>query len=137
MDNTKVAHRFFRVRASAKDDKNVLVRGTGHVCLALTPCSGNPKKFRVAASFKSPADKLDRGLGITIADGRLASRKAGRNFFVTAASVETAAKAATSALFNRKRALFRRGQKVSRPFAPDWLVQAVVEKEHLLIPLKR
>lgn len=137
MDNSKVVHRFFRVRASARDDNNDLVRGTGHVCLALVPVRGNPKKYRVAASFKSPADSSDRDLGMAIADGRLISRKAGRNFFITAASVETAVKVATSALFERKRTLRRRGRKVSRPFAPDWLVDAVVAKEHVLTAIKR
>lgn len=129
MKNTsEIAHRFFRVRASALDDNNQKINGTGHVCLVLKPSTRTPQNYRVAVSFKSPADKLDRELGVKIAEGRLISTRVGRNFRVKAKNLDAAFTVAIDTLFEKERSVFRRGKAVSRPFVPDWLYQAVVEQ---------
>lgn len=138
MKNTSdITHRFFRVRASALDDNLQKVNGTGHVCLAVQPSLKDPKSFRVAVSFKSPADKLDRELGVRIAEGRLTSTRPGRNFKVKAKNLETAFEVAVDSLFAKHRRVIRKGKTVARPFVPDWLHQAVVEQERVMIALKR
>lgn len=137
MKNTSdITHRFFRVRASALDDNQKKVNGIGHVCLVLRP-TRTAQTYRVAVSFKSPADKLDRDLGVRIAEGRLTSPRPGRNFRVTAKSLDGAFSAALSTLFTKSRRVMREGKAVSRPFVPDWLHQAVVEQEHQIQALKR
>ncbi len=135
-DTSDITHRFFKVRASALDDNQKKVNGTGHVCLALRPAR-TPQTYRVAVSFKSPADKLNRELGIKIAEGRLTSARPGRNFRVTAKSIDGAFSAALNTLFTKSRRVIRKGKTVTRPFVPDWLHQAVIEREHQIQALKR
>lgn len=137
MTNTSKFFKFFSVRASALDDNRNLVKGTGHVCVAVQPSARNPQVYRVAVSFKSPADKLDRELGMRIAEGRLTSARPGRHFRVTAKTVDAAFKAALDSLFEKNRRVVRKGKTVTRPFVPDWLHQAVVEQEHRIHALKR
>lgn len=135
-NTTEIAHRFFRVRASALDDNQQKVNGTGHICLVLRP-TRTPQTYRVAVSFKSPADKLDRELGVRIAEGRLTSARPGRNFRVTAKSIDGAFSTALSTLFTKSRKIIREGKAVNRPFVPDWLHQAVIEQERQIQTLKR
>lgn len=135
-DTDQISHRFFGVRASAMDDNQRKIRGTGHVCLVLKPSVRNRKLFRAAVSFKSPADKLNRELGVRIAAGRLASARPGRSFVIRASNLENAFQTALESIFTKQRKVFRRGKTVMRPFVPDWLHQAVVERERQMIPLK-
>jgi hypothetical protein len=133
--DSKIVHRFFKVRASGLNDQNKVVRGIGHVCVALRPMI-NGNGFRVGLSFKSPVDSKDIELGQKIADGRLISRKSNRNFIVRAKTSETAFKQAVQKMFSIKRKVNRRGEMVSRPFVPDWLHNAVMEQQHELTVLK-
>lgn len=137
MKNTnETVHRFFSVRASALDDNRKKVSGTGHVCLVLKPSVTNPNNFRVAVSFKSPVDKLDRELGVKIAEGRLSSPRPGRNFRIKATNTDEAFQSALETIFAKQRKVFRKGEAVSRPFVPDWLHQAVVEQKRKIVSLK-
>ncbi len=134
-NTTNVTHKFFKVRASALNDNQVRINGVGHVCLVLKPVK-NSSKFRVAVSFKSPADKANPVLGTRIAEGRLNSRRAGRNFVVSARSISDATNKALTEMFTKTRRVFRRGHLQRRPFVPDWLFKAVVEKERSLVSIK-
>lgn len=136
MKDTSKFYKFFSVRASALNDNKELVRGTGHVCVAVQPSVRNPKSYRVAVSFKSPADKLNRELGMKIAEGRLISSRPGRNFRINAKNLDSAFDTALDTLFTKSRKVFRKGKAVARPFVPDWLHQAVVEREHRIQALK-
>lgn len=130
-------HRFFTVRASALNDNKEKVNGTGHICVVLKPSATNPNNFRAAVSFKSPADKLMRELGVQIAEGRLNSNRPGRNFRVKATNLDEAFAAVFTSMFAKRRKVFRRGQEVTRPFVPDWLHQAAVEQQRKIIALKK
>lgn len=132
---TKIFYKFFSVAASAVDhDKRI--SGTGHVCVVVRPLKNDATRFRVAFSFKSPADKLNRELGVRIANGRLQSRKKGRSLIVTAKSVNSAFTSALETMFTKSRRVNRGPKKITRPLAPDWLHEAVVGNERSLISLK-
>jgi hypothetical protein len=130
------SHRFFKVKAEAKNDDHKRVVGLGHVCLVLKPSTKNSNNFKAALSFKSPGDVLNRKLGLEIAQGRLASTRPGRNFKVKADSLETAFEVAIDSIFAKNRKVFRKGKEVIRPFVPDWLHQAVVEQNRVLVKTK-
>jgi hypothetical protein len=136
MKDTSIAHRFFSVRASALDDNRQKVSGTGHVCLVAKASPKNPTNFKVAVSFKSPVDKLNKELGLKIAEGRLVSSRPGRNFKIRANSVDEAFKVAIEAIFTKQRKVVRKGETVVRPFVPDWLHQAVIEQKRKVVSLK-
>lgn len=138
-NSEKILHQFFRVPASAfaepEGNKPARkVRGVGQVCVVARPLP-NKTRFRVAFSFKSPADKLNRDLGLRIAEGRLLCRKADRNFTVTAKTVKAAFEVALAQLMTKTRKVRRRSSVVTRPLAPDWLHEAVVLREKLLEPV--
>lgn len=136
-DTVEVTHRFFSVKASCLDDDGKKVNGTGHVCLVLKPYGKNPENFKAAVSFKSPADKLDRDLGVKIAEGRLLSGRPGRTFKVKAKNIDAAFQAALESMLTKNKQVVRKSQTVDRPFVPDWLHQAVVEQERKIHALKR
>lgn len=136
MKTNEISHRFFRIRASALNDDQQKVNGVGHVCLVLKPSLRSKNVFRAAFSFKSPADLANRELGLKIAEGRLTSTRPGRNFKIEAKNLEAAFAVAVEDLFNKSRKVCRKGKMTFRPFAPNWLYQAVVENERQLLPLK-
>ena len=134
--NSKLVHRYYKVRASAVNDYHARVNGVGHVCVVLSRSKKTPTNYKAAVSFKSPADHFDKERGIQIASGRLRSRKPGRNFRVTGRTVEAAVAEVLRRLLDKRRKVFCRGKAISRPYAPDWFYAAVVEKERQLLPLK-
>jgi len=126
--STKLNHRYFKVPATVETEDGDVKRGTGHICVAMKRLRTKKNVYRFSASFKSPADVLDKTFGMNVATDRLNCRRKNTSFIARGRNLDEAFQNALVTMFTRTKTRFSRGKKQRYHFVPDWLFDAVVGK---------